>query len=211
MDIKICGITKPDQAEAIANLGADYLGYICVPSSPRYVTPNQVQQLSAAAGRAIAQVGVFMDASLDDIALYLEQSYLNAIQLHGAESPAFCAAAKLRFPEARLIKAFRVKNSQTLTTAIAYAQWVDVVLLDAYDPNLAGGTGKSIEWQSLRGFHPNCDWWLAGGLNPENFPAAIAQIQPQGVDVSSGVEHSPGNKNLEAVKILIDLAKGRAH
>lgn len=203
MEIKICGVTKPDQAAAIAKLGADYLGYICVPASSRYVTPAQVAELSHAAGGAIAQVGVFMDASLDDISAYVDASQLQGIQLHGNESQDFCHALKSRFPNIKLIKAFRVQNPEILSQAIAYAAMVDMVLLDAYDPNLGGGTGKSLDWQSLQNFRPSCDWWLAGGLNLDNIQRAIALGQPQGLDISSGVEFSPGNKNLDAVKALI--------
>jgi phosphoribosylanthranilate isomerase len=206
MDVKICGITKPDQAVAIAQLGADYLGYICVESSPRFITSSQVAAITThTKDFKVNHVGVFLDADIDQISKYTHN--LNAIQLHGQESPEFCQQVKLKFPHLKLIKAFRVKNLQTLNLVSSYINYVDVVLLDAYDPKFAGGTGKTIDWSILQNFRPSCDWWLAGGLSPQNVEMAIAQLKPDGIDVSSGVEKSAGDKDLIQVQDLMRLAK----
>ncbi len=206
MYIKICGITKLEQAKAIAQQGANCLGFICVAASPRYVNPAQLIDLTSALGADHDQcdrVGVFMDEGLERISEYVNQ--LNGIQLHGNESPEFCQAVKSQFPEIKLIKAFRIRDEAGLAQVNAYTTVVDVVLLDAYDPHLAGGTGKTIDWSILQNFQPSCDWWLAGGLSPENIQMALAKLQPQGIDVSSGVERSPGDKDLDKVSQLLKL------
>ena len=204
MHVKICGITKPDQAVAIAQLGADSLGYICVESSPRFVTSSQVAAITTnTKDIKVNHVGVFLDADIDQISKYIDLANLNSIQLHGSESPEFCQELKVKFPQIKLIKAFRVKNHQVLCQALTYTSYVDVLLLDGYDPNFAGGTGKTIDWLMLKNFRPSCDWWLAGGLSAQNVEMAIAQLKPDGIDVSSGVEKSPGDKNLSQVQDLI--------
>ncbi|AFY74726.1 phosphoribosylanthranilate isomerase [Synechococcus sp. PCC 7502] len=206
MDVKICGITIPEQAVAIAHLGADYLGYICVESSPRFVTSQQVEIItSATQNYDINHVGVFLDAEIEYISTY--SGKLNAVQLHGHESIEFCQKIRSEFAEIKLIKAFRVKNSQSIDQAILYSQYVDVLLLDAYDPKIAGGTGKTIDWEILKNFRPSCQWWLAGGLSEQNVKVAIAQLQPDGIDVSSGVEKAPGDKDINQVRNLLALAK----
>jgi phosphoribosylanthranilate isomerase len=208
MYVKICGITKLNQALAIAQLGVDCLGYICVSSSPRFVTSEQVGAITEQLkDYKLTHTGVFLDADIDQISKYVYIDNLNSIQLHGNESPEFCQQVKLKFPQLRLIKAFRVKNPQILDQIYAYTDYVDVVLLDAYDPKFAGGTGKTINWSILQNFRPSCDWWLAGGLSAQNVEMAIAQLKPDGIDVSSGVEKSPGNKDLNQVQDLIRLAK----
>jgi len=208
MYIKICGITKPEQANAIACQGVNGLGFICVPSSPRYVDPEQVKVLSLALkceDNHCDRIGVFLNASIEEISRYAPQ--LTGIQLHGGESPTFCRVIKSQFPDLKLIKAFRIGDTQALAQVHAYTDEVDVVLLDAYDPQIAGGTGKTIDWSILQDFHPSCDWWLAGGLSPANIEAALSQLQPHGIDVSSGVERSPGDKDLAKVKQLLSFCK----
>ena len=208
MYVKICGITKPDQALGVAQLGVDCLGYICVSSSPRFVTSEQVGAITEQLkDYKLTHTGVFLDADIDQISKYVYIANLNSIQLHGNESPEFCQQVKLKFSQLRLIKAFRVKNPQILDQIYAYTDYVDVVLLDAYDPKFAGGTGKTINWSILQNFRPSCDWWLAGGLSAQNVEMAIATLNPDGIDVSSGVEKSPGNKDLNQVQDLIRLAK----
>jgi len=212
MHVKICGITKPDQALAIAQLGADYLGYICVSSSPRFVTPEQVDLITNkftnnVQNHKLGHVGVFLDVDIAEISKYINISNINTIQLHGDESIEFCQQVKLKFPQIKLIKAFRIKNRKTLDHILPYTNHVDVVLLDAYDPQLAGGTGKTIDLSILKDFQPSCDWWLAGGLSPQNLEMAIAQLQPDGIDVSSGVEISAGNKDVEQVRNLLKVVR----
>ena len=219
MYIKICGLTKLDQAQAIAQMGANALGFICVPSSPRYISAAAIGQITSKLTNSnltsfsdrLDLVGVFLNASASEIYETLELGGLNAVQLHGDESPEFCYEMRSHLeqtkPHVKLIKALRVKDQAGLEQAKLFSDAVDVILLDAYDPQMAGGTGKTLDWQMLRDFRPNCLWWLAGGLSHENVAEAIALVSPNGVDISSGVELSAGDKDLSKVKKLIAIAK----
>jgi phosphoribosylanthranilate isomerase len=102
----------------------------------------------------------------------------------------------------------RIRSPQDLEQAQRYQSWVDVLLLDAYHPEQAGGTGRTIDWAILKDFRPDCDWWLAGGLTPENVSAALDALTPHGIDLSSGLENAPGDKNLERVAVLFEQIRG---
>lgn len=203
MRIKICGITKPEQGKAIANLGATTLGFICVARSPRYVTPQQIALISEYLPSSVERIGVFADTSPQEIVTIVSQANLTGIQLHGGETPQFCQNLKTLLPDRiELIKALRVKNADSLNNARIYDNIVDTLLLDAYHPQLLGGTGKTLNWQDLSDFNPPLPWLLAGGLTPDNIEDALDQIHPQGIDLSSGVERSPGDKDLDKVAKL---------
>ncbi len=201
--IKICGITQPEQGRAIAELGADALGFICVPASPRYVDPDQIQQIQSVVPPEVARIGVFMDADLDQIAQIVAVGQLTAVQLHGSESAADCQLIRDRLPQIEIIKAFRIRRDWELEMAAEYSPVVDWLLLDAYHPDLGGGTGKTLDWATLQSFRPTKPWFLAGGLRPDNVGTALGLIHPDGIDLSSGVEIAPGDKNLDAVADLI--------
>lgn len=205
--IKICGITQPEQGEAIAQLGADALGFICVPASPRYVTPAQIQAIIQTIPPTIERVGVFVNAALGEISHGVTVGKLTGVQLHGDESPEFCRQLRQACPSVTIWKAVRVRSPETLTTLSDHIPFVDALLLDAYHPHLYGGTGHTLDWGSLQTFAPPCPWLLAGGLTPENVTTAIAQLRPDGVDVSSGVERSPGDKDLDRVRQLIQAVR----
>jgi phosphoribosylanthranilate isomerase len=213
MYIKICGLTKLDQAQAIAKMGVDALGFICVASSPRYINANAIGQIRSSLlsvqpeidrSSGLDLIGVFLNASMHEIGETVAIAGLNAVQLHGDESPEFCVQLRSQLnttnPKIKLIKALRVKDRSGLEQANLFCEVVDAVLLDAYDPQMAGGTGKTLDWQMLRDFRPACDWWLAGGLSPENVADAIALLHPKGLDVSSGVERSAGDKDLTKIE-----------
>jgi phosphoribosylanthranilate isomerase len=205
MRVKICGITQPHQADAIAQFGATALGFICVEQSPRYVTPEQIRLLTT--GQPTDRVGVFVNPSVAEIERVVVIAQLTAAQLHGNESPEFCQQLKAALPAIEIIKAFRVRDAATLAQTRSYETCVDALLLDAYHPNvtnpgLLGGTGKTLDWETLQQFRPNCPWLLAGGLTPDNIAEALQKIQPDGIDLSSGVELSPGDKDLAAVERL---------
>ncbi|HEY9629685.1 MAG TPA: phosphoribosylanthranilate isomerase [Coleofasciculaceae cyanobacterium] len=217
MRIKICGITQPDQGRAIAQSGATALGFICVRQSPRYVTPAQIQAVVEALPTAqpIDRIGVFVNAAIAEIQEVVAIAQLNAVQLHGSESPQFCQQLRQALPQAEIIKAFRVQNHETLQQAQRYEGAIDALLLDAFDPQAThagqyGGTGKTMDWLSLKQFRPTCPWLLAGGLTPDNVLQALSQVSPDGIDVSSGVEVSPGNKDLAKVTRLLEQLQHRA-
>jgi phosphoribosylanthranilate isomerase len=203
--IKICGITKPDQGRAIARMGATAVGFICFPKSPRYVTPQQIRAIvDALPSETIDRVGVFVDAPVEEIVGVVAIGHLNAVQLHGNESPDFCEQIRSVLPGVEVIKAVRVRSQEALEQALLYSKSVDALLLDAYHPNLYGGTGKTLDWAMLQHFCPGCSWFLSGGLTPDNVRDALSLLHPDGIDLSSGVEIAPGDKDLAAVQRLFD-------
>ena len=203
MRIKICGITKPDQGKAIAELGATTLGFICVKRSPRYVTPEIIATITDNLPSNVERIGVFANVREQEIVNTVTQANLTGVQIHGDETPQFCQSLRKLLPsQTELIKALRIKNLDSLNNAQIYYDFVDTVLLDAYHPKLLGGTGKTLNWQDLTHFEPSIPWLLAGGLTPDNILEALEGVHPQGIDLSSGVERSPGDKDLDKVKKL---------
>jgi phosphoribosylanthranilate isomerase len=216
IQVKICGITQVDQALVIAQLGATALGYICVSRSPRYITPEQIAPIVTTLAQSAPDTqhfGVFANASLSDILSTTKTAGLSVLQLHGDETPATCrllrdALEHAGLSDVKLAKAIRVRadenTNEDLETAISYEAVVDYLLLDAYHPDQLGGTGKTLDWKAIRDFSPSRPWFLAGGLTPSNVLSAIAQLSPDGIDLSSGVERSPGDKDLSKVRQLFD-------
>jgi phosphoribosylanthranilate isomerase len=202
MRVKICGITQPQQSIAIASLGATALGFICVPNSPRYVTTSQIRAAVAELPTNIDKIGVFANASIPEISQIVVNSGLTGIQLHGDESPDFCYQLRQDLPNIEIIRALRIRSFEHLGTAADYTKYIDTLLLDAYHPKQLGGTGKTLDWKMLEQFNPNCPWFLAGGLTADNIVEALSQINPSGVDLSSGVERAPGDKDLDKVTKL---------
>lgn len=211
--VKICGITKPAQGRAIALAGASDLGFICVESSPRYVTTEQIQLIvndlpcTSNGSVMVGRIGVFVNATLEQIGKTVEVGGLSGVQLHGNEPPEFCQQVRDRLPQIEIIKALRVRDAAALAEAHTYTSVVNTLLLDAYHPQLAGGTGKTLDWQLLQAFQPACPWFLAGGLTPANILQALQIAVPQGIDLSSGVEQAPGDKDLTKVRTLFDLLR----
>jgi phosphoribosylanthranilate isomerase len=205
MRVKICGITQPQQSIAIASLGATALGFICVPHSPRYVTIAQIRTAITPIPQNIDKIGVFANATISEISQVITESGLTGVQLHGEETPEFCHQLRQSLPQLEIIKAFRVRSLEHLRTTGNYTDYVDTLLLDAYHPQQLGGTGQTLDWYKLnQEFSPSLPWFLAGGLTPDNILTALAQIKPNGIDLSSGVERSPGDKNLDQVALLFE-------
>jgi len=208
--VKICGITKVEQGIAIARLGAQSLGFICVPASPRYVSPETIRLIVEQLPENVDRIGVFANTTIDNICQVVAESNLTGVQLHGDETAEYCDRLREFLPGIEMIKALRVKTSETLDTAAVYATHVDTLLLDAYHPEQLGGTGKTLDWQMLAEFRPKCPWLQAGGLRPDNVLSAIASLSDNnfsGVDLSSGVEIAPGDKDLTKVAKLFEQLK----
>ncbi|MCS5692679.1 phosphoribosylanthranilate isomerase [Cyanobium sp. FGCU-6] len=203
--LKVCGLRQPDQARAVASLGVDAMGVIGVAGSPRFVAADERASVFAAmaAGSPGCQgVLVVADPSDDDLATLAAGHGHAVVQLHGQESVERCAVLRERLG-LPLWKAVRVRSPQDLDAALAYAAVVDALLLDAWVPDQLGGTGHRIPIEWLEDFAPPLPWWLAGGLSPERLPEVLRRLQPQGLDVSSGVEDAPGVKNLGRVRALV--------
>lgn len=209
MRLKICGITQPEQAIAIAQLGIQTLGFIGVTRSPRYVTPEQIASICQVLPTVVAKIGVFVNAPLETVVATVSTGGLTGIQLHGEETPATCQALRTRLPGLEMIKAFRIREPGDLGAIAPFLPVVDTVLLDAYHPHLYGGTGETLNWQDLQDFRPAKPWLLAGGITPDNVEQALALLQPDGLDVSSGVERSPGDKDLRKVQALFAAVQAR--
>ncbi len=209
MRVKICGITKPEQGDAIAKLGATALGFICVPGSPRYVTPQQIRGMVNHLSVSVDRIGVFANTSTEEISKIVNESGINAVQLHSNESPEFCQKLRQALPDIEIIKALRIRTPECLNQADSYVSSVDTLLLDAYHRKMLGGTGKTLDWQRLQEFGTSIPWLLAGGLTPDNVLDALTLVQPSGIDLSSGVERTPGDKDLKKVTRLFDKLGSR--
>ena len=216
LQVKICGITSVAQGQMIAQLGSHALGYICVAESARYVTAEQIAPIIAAVWQThptVDHVGVFANAPIAEIIATVQLAKLTVIQLHGDETPAVClllrdALKHASLTKVKIVKALRMRSPEDLLTARTYETYVDTLLIDAYHPHQLGGTGKTLDWQALQGFRPSCPWFLAGGLNPDNVLTALSQLSPDGIDLSSGVERSPGDKDLDKVRRLFSQLSG---
>ncbi|NLC59374.1 MAG: phosphoribosylanthranilate isomerase [Armatimonadetes bacterium] len=196
--VKICGITCREDALVAVRAGAEALGFVFA-ASPRRVTPEAAAEIITTLPPLVTPVGVFVDAALETVADTAQSAGLQAVQLHGAETPAYVEALRARCP-ARIIKAFRVKDADVLARMAAYRDGCAAFLLDAYVPGAAGGTGQTCDWELARQAKAlGVPLFLAGGLTPGNVAAAIQRVQPYAVDASSGVEARPGRKDPERV------------
>jgi len=200
--VKICGITNLEQGRAIAKLGATALGFILVPSSPRYISPESLISIIPYLPAPVEAIGVFANSSREEIVEIVRATGLSAVQLHGQETPDYCRELRQQLPTVELIKALRIRNAKDLENTINYETVVDTLLLDAYHPQLLGGTGHTLDWSMLQNFTPTRPWFLAGGLSPDNILEALSKVSPQGIDLSSSVELAPGNKDLAKVEKL---------
>jgi phosphoribosylanthranilate isomerase len=207
MRVKICGITKLEQGDAIAKMGATALGFICVPTSVRYVSVAEISTVIQGLSQKVDCIGVFANTTGTEICQTVTATGLTGIQLHGNESPEFCQQLRQSLPDTEIIKALRVKTAECLINSQIYANSVDMLLLDAYHPTQLGGTGKTLDWTTLKGYQPCLPWLLAGGLTPDNIVNALSLLQPNGIDLSSGVERSPGDKDLDKVAKLFTKLK----
>ncbi len=199
--VKICGLTKLEDALHALRSGADYLGFILYPKSPRFVPPEKRKEILKELGEAV-RVAVMVNPSEEEVLRTFEEGF-DLVQLHGEESLDFAHRVGIE----RVIKAFRVKDG----VPDIEEGWKDAfgVLLDTYSKKAYGGTGESFNWEiarevKKRGFR----LFLSGGLKPENVRRAVEEVKPFAVDVSSGVEMSPGIKDKIKVERFIKEAKG---
>ena len=187
--VKICGLTRPEDAAAAVAAGADALGVILAPSSRR-VSVKRAAVVLAEAPTSVERFGVFVDASLDEIIEAVEVCGLTYVQLSGRESPAFCDTVPVP-----VMKAVHVGTDFGLKDIEPYRDHAAALLLDTLVPGKAGGTSQTFSWQAIGDIPGWALFFVAGGLNPQNVSACIATLHPFGVDVSSGVETSPGIKD----------------
>lgn len=204
MRIKLCGITRLEDAREAARLGAWAVGLNHWDESPRRCDPAVAARIAAELRRQLEVVGVFVNASLDELAVAAENESLTMLQLHGDEGPAFCREAARR-TGLKVIKALRVRSSADVQAAEAYR--TDFHLLDAHRPGAPGGTGESFDWELAAGRRSAVPMILAGGLSPGNVAEAAAVVAPYAVDVSSGIESSPGVKDHRLMADFVERAR----
>jgi len=192
--VKICGITSVADALSAQRAGADAVGFVFA-KSPRRVSAPKVRAIVKKLGPRITKVGVFVNASPAAVLRTAKYCGLDAVQLHGEEAPAVVRA--LRAKGLVVIKALRVKTAKDLVQARRFT--ADAILLDTALPGVRGGTGQRFDWTLLRKFKAKTLVIVSGGLNGQNVKELLGQYTPYGVDVSSGVERSPGVKNAKEV------------
>jgi phosphoribosylanthranilate isomerase len=190
--VKICGVSDPADARRVADLGAWALGMNFWPQSPRACSLANAEAIGGELHRRLELVGVFVNASLDDVAATADRCNLTVVQLHGDEGPAYCREVARR-TGAKVMKAVRVRDAAQLHDLQRFH--TDFHLLDAYSPRTPGGTGETFDWELARRHPPTPPVVLSGGLDPDNVGAAIEIARPFAVDVASGTEAAPGRKD----------------
>ncbi len=192
--IKVCGITSASDGLMAANAGANAIGLMFYEPSPRYVTLEQAAEIAAALPPLVSRVGVFVDPDEELVNRAIEMASLDVLQFHGNETPEFCNSFNRRW-----IKAFRIKDASSLEQLGEYSE-AAAWLLDSYVKGAMGGTGHRFNWDlAAQAVAMGKPIFLAGGLTPDNAAQAIEQVKPYALDVSSGVEESPGVKSPEKV------------
>jgi len=195
--VKICGLTRVSDVEAAVAAGADALGFVFYPPSPRAVTPEQAARLCAKLPPFVSAVGLFVDASPEGVRATLDQVPLDLLQFHGDEAPDYCASFGRRW-----IKALRMRPGVDLMAERARYAGGSGLLLDAYDPARAGGTGQCFDWDRIPPEIAS-SVVLAGGLDANNVAEAVERVRPYGVDVSGGVEAAKGIKDQDRINAFM--------
>jgi len=204
MRVKVCGVTRLEDAELAVDLGAAAIGFVFWPRSPRFIEPDRARLIVQALPPFVTPVGVFVDqqpAYIDRVAALVG---LGAAQLHGNETPAYCDSIRLR-----VIRAIGLRDTMGPRS---FAEWPAAVtlLLDAHDPEKRGGTGQTVDWALAARVAAVRPTILSGGLRPENVGVAIEAVRPYAVDVSSGLEAQPGVKDPDRMRAFfqaIDAAR----
>jgi phosphoribosylanthranilate isomerase len=190
--VKICGITNIDDGRQAAELGAWAIGLIFWEGSPRRCELEVAEEISAELRRRVEPVGVFVNATLDEVAYVADRCSLAILQLHGDEGPAFCREAARR-TGCKVMKAARVKDAGSIRALASFE--TDYHMLDAHKPGKVGGTGETFQWDLVKLHGRHVPIVLSGGLTPDNVAEAIAVTRPFAVDIASGTESSPGRKD----------------
>jgi len=198
--VKICGLTRVQQALQCADLGADAIGFVFYPKSPRHLTDDQAKKICMALPERIKKVGVFVNESFSSIMNHVERCHLSTVQLHGQESPEL--VRRLCKQNLQVIKALFVDGNPSLKNAENYP--ASAFLVECGRGILPGGNALQWNWDQARSFGDKYPLIIAGGLSPENVSHAIKVSSPNAVDVSSGVESSPGHKDIDKVSLFLD-------
>jgi phosphoribosylanthranilate isomerase len=210
VEIKICGITDEESMDAAIEAGADYVGLVFYPPSPRAVTAERAAELVEFTPGEVTKVGLFVDPDDATLNHVLTQVRLDLLQLHGAETPERIEAIRLEYG-LPVMKVLSVASIDDLLAAEPFLAVADRLLFDAKPPKgatLPGGNAVSFDWTILKGRSWGLPWMLAGGLTPDNVAEAVRVSGARAVDVSSGVESAPGIKDPERIRAFIRAARG---
>ena len=209
--IKICGLTTEEQALQVAKLGANAIGIITVEDSPRYISAEIKKNIFTTLERLypkIERVSVVQNCPIDLIIKnFLGNPSETVIQLHGDEDIDYCKKIREKIPNIGLWKAFRIKTEKDIDKIKPFENFVDAILLDSWNKETYGGSGKRIESINLKNLKFSKPWWLAGGISMEWIDEILSEIRPDGLDISSSIEIHPGIKNLDATKSIINKIK----
>ena len=201
MEIKFCGITRLEDAVWAVESGADAIGFIFYPQSPRYVNKETVKVIMEELPCKVTTVGVFVNQDVEEVRDIVNFCGLDLIQLHGDESPEYCRA----FPSSRLIKALCIRNEGNLRCISLYE--VKAILVDTYAAKEYGGTGRIANWELARRISNTHPLILAGGLNERNVMEAIEGVCPDALDINSGVESAVGRKDPQKMKRIMEMVR----
>ena len=199
--IKICGITNLNDALTAVNLGADALGFVFYPQSPRFISPDKAKKIRQKIPPFTLCIGVFVNARKGEVLQIARECCLDGLQFHGNESPEYCSS----FSAYKVIKSFALKTRSDLKSITHYN--IHAILIDAYDPANYGGTGKKADWELARQAKKFGPLILAGGLTETNVQEAIKVVSPYGVDVSSSMEKRPGVKDTVKLRRFVEMVK----
>jgi phosphoribosylanthranilate isomerase len=191
--VKVCGITRLEDAHLAADAGAWAIGMIFVPDTPRVIEIGAAREIGRALQRRLEVTGVFVNAAIDEVVAVADACALTMVQLHGDEGPAYCREVARR-AGTKVMKAVRAKDATAVRHLSSYRE-VDLHLLDSYVDGRLGGTGETFPWELARHHVGAVPFVLSGGLNPDNVGEAITQVHPFAVDTASGTEASPGVKD----------------
>jgi phosphoribosylanthranilate isomerase len=201
--IKICGMTRLEDALCAVEAGVDALGFIFYAKSPRAIDSEVALQIIAKLPPFVDAVGVFVDEELPQVEAIVKQCRLRYAQLHGAESPEACRyLAKMASP-CQVLKAIRVGPQTTVAEVAPYQDSVQGFLLDTYQKNAVGGTGEAFDWSLIDRLNLTKPFLLAGGLSVDNIRLALEQVRPYGVDANSGLEAAPGIKDHHLIRQFV--------
>ncbi|TCK06501.1 phosphoribosylanthranilate isomerase [Phorcysia thermohydrogeniphila] len=206
--VKICGLTNREDAFSALEAGADALGFIMYEKSKRFIKAIDVRQITSQLPPFVTKVGVFVNEDPRKVLEILSYAHLDFAQLHGDEPPEVCDYIGAN----RVIKVFRLKSVEEVEKIGPYVGKIRAILLDTFSKDSYGGTGKTFDWKiakAVKETFPEIPLILSGGLNPENVSLAVKEVEPFAVDVSSGVEESPGKKDREKVRAFVKAAKCR--
>jgi phosphoribosylanthranilate isomerase len=210
--IKICGLRTPEIVDVCLHAGAEMVGFVFFEPSPRHIDLATARVLGARVRGRAQKVALSVDADDDALAAIVEALAPDLLQLHGRESPKRVLAVKARFG-LPVMKAIAVETRADLASVTEYAEVADRLIFDAQAPHDAtrpGGLGKPFDWRLLKDLDPRVPFMLSGGLNPDNVAEAIRITRAGGVDVSSGVERVPGEKDPDRIRAFIRAARGAA-